>query len=65
MSVPSTTYRVYCYDAVHKVVSVELIEAASDEQAIAAAQAAGFGSRCEIWDGRRLVAQLAEERQQA
>ena len=65
MSASHKTYRVYSYDSVHKAVAVELIEAATDEQAIAAAQAAGFGSRCEIWDGRRMVAQLADERQQA
>jgi hypothetical protein len=62
MSAPQKTYRVYCYDAVHKVVSNDLIEAASDEQAIAAAEAAGFGSMCEIWEGDRLVAKLEERR---
>lgn len=65
MSVQTKTYRVYCYDDVHKVVSVDLIEAASDDQAIAAAQAQGFGSKCEIWEGRRLVLQLADQQQQA
>lgn len=64
MSALHKTYRVYCYDGVHKIVSVELIEAASDEEAIAQAQAAGFGSKCEIWDGRRLVAQLEDERRE-
>lgn len=65
MSEPKKTYRVYCYDSVHKVVSVELISAASDEDAIAEAEAQGFGSRCEIWDGRRLVAHLGEAAQSA
>lgn len=65
MSAQKRTYRVYCYDDVHKVVSVDLIEAASDDQAIAAAQAQGFGSKCEIWEGRRLVLQLADEEQRA
>ena len=37
----------------------------SDEEAVAKAQAAGFGSKCEIWDGRRLVAQLEGERRNA
>jgi hypothetical protein len=60
-----TTYRVYCYDAVLQNVEVDSIEAASDEEAIAMAHAAGFGSKCEIWDGRRLVAQLDAERLQA
>ena len=65
MSAPNKTYRVYCYDAVHKAVSVDLIDAASDEEAIAKAKEQGFGSRCEIWDGRRLVAELGEERLEA
>lgn len=62
MSAPIKTYRVYCYDAAQVTVSVELIEARSDEEAIARAETAGFGSRCEIWDGDRLVAELNEER---
>jgi hypothetical protein len=62
---PSTSYRVFCYDAAHKVLTSEWIEAASDAEAIAKAQAAGFGSKCEIWDGRRLVAALDAERKQA
>jgi hypothetical protein len=65
MSAPRKTYRVYCYDGVYKAVSVELIQASTDEEAIAQAEAAGFGSKCEIWDGRRLVAQLGGLQQQA
>jgi len=65
MSSPAKTYRVYCYDSVHKVVSVDLIEAATDDEAIAQAEAQGFGSKCEIWDGRRMVAQLGKEAQTA
>lgn len=62
MSTPQIPYRVYCYDALHKVVTADFIEAASDEEAIAKAKAAGFGSKCEIWHGKRLVAQLEGER---
>ena len=65
MSAPLKTYRVYSYDAAHKVVTADLIEAGSDDEAIAAAEAAGFGTRCEIWDGRRIVAALGEEQRQA
>jgi len=43
-------------------VSSDTIDAATDEDAIAKATAAGFGSKCEIWDGDRLVAQLEGER---
>ena len=62
MSAPLKTYRVYCFDEASKVVTADWIEAASDEEAIAKAEAAGFGSKCELWDGRRLVAQLDGQR---
>lgn len=65
MSSPTKTYRVYCFDAAHRVLTADLIEAASDEEAIATAEAKGFGSKCEIWDGRRLVAELEDRQQQA
>jgi hypothetical protein len=55
-------YRVYCYDAARNVVSVDEIKASDDEQAIAMAEEAGFGTKCELWDGKRLVAQLEEDR---
>jgi hypothetical protein len=59
------TYKVYCYDVARTVVTADFITAATDEEAIATVQAAGFGTKCEIWDGRRLVAQLEEQRLQA
>ena len=65
MSGPIKTYRVYCYDDAHKVVTADWIEAASDEEAIATAEAGGFGSKCEVWDGKRLVASLQGERRSA
>jgi len=63
MPAPLKRYRVYCFDASLNTVTSDWIEAEDDEQAIAQAQAAGFGSKCEIWDGKRLVAQLEAERQ--
>jgi hypothetical protein len=65
MSQPRKTYRVYCFDGSTMTVSGDLIEASSDEEAIAKAEARGFGSKCEIWDGKRLVAALQAERRQA
>jgi hypothetical protein len=65
MSAPQRTYRVYCYDAAHKILTNDLLEAASDEAAIAEAKAMGFGTKCEIWEGTRLVAQLEDERRHA
>lgn len=65
VSTPLKTYRIYCYDVGPRIVTAEFIEAVDDADAIARAQAAGFGSKCEIWDGKRLVAQLEAERRQA
>ena len=65
MSKSRKTYRVICFDADRRIVTSDLIKAASDEEAIAMTEAAGFGTKCEIWDGDRLVAQLESERRQA
>ena len=65
MSGPRKTYRLYSFDGVHKVLSAELIEAACDEDALAGAEAVAAGAKCELWDGRRLVAQIEAERRQA
>ena len=58
-------YRVYSYDQMRHNVAADLIEAATDEAVIAAVETSGFGSKCEIWDGDRLVERLEGERQQA
>ena len=65
MSGPLKTYRVYCYDAAQKAVTADWLKACTDEEAIAEAKARGFGSKCEIWDGKRLVAALEHERRTA
>jgi hypothetical protein len=65
MTERAKTYKVYCYDVARTVVTADFITAATDEEAIATVRAAGFGTKCEIWDGRRLVAQLEEQRLQA
>jgi hypothetical protein len=65
MSASHKTYRVYCYDVQRKVVTADFISAANDQEAIAKATTAGFGSKCELWDGNRLVAQLEDERRSA
>ena len=62
---PRKTYRVYCYDHGLKAVTADFMAAASDEEAIAKAQAVGFGTKCEIWQDNRLVAQLGGERRLA
>jgi hypothetical protein len=65
MSTPLRSYRIYCFDSARHIVSADEIEAADDGQAIAQAQAQGFGDKCEIWDGKRLVAQLEQQRLRA
>ena len=54
----SKLYRAYCYDSVRKDLSNDIIRAASDEEAIAKANAANCGTKCELWEGNRLVMQL-------
>jgi hypothetical protein len=65
MATPQKVYRVYCYDQANKVVTADWLEAECDQEAIAKAEAAGFGTKCELWDGKRLVAELEGERRQA
>lgn len=65
MAQSTKTYRIYAFDARRHDISHDLIEAHSDEDAIAKAEAAAMASKCEIWDGTRLVAQLPGERRQA
>lgn len=65
MSNPKITYRVYCFDSSRKIVTADFVQASSDAEAISKAEAKGFGSKCEVWEGRRLVAQLDGERRQA
>ena len=65
MSGPNKTYRICCFDGGNMILSSELIEAADDGQAIAMVKAARYGCKCEVWQGRRLVAQLDGDRPQA
>ena len=65
MSSSPKIYRVYSFDLAQHAVTADFISAADDAEAIAAAQGADFGHKCEIWHERRLVAQLEAERRQA
>lgn len=51
-------YRLYCYDLARKEVTADFVTAASDEEVIAKAKASCIASKCEVWEGKRLVAQL-------
>lgn len=56
-------YRTYCLDGANSVVSAEWIEADDDEVAIEIVKERHDGHKCELWDGRRLVARLDLRRQ--
>jgi hypothetical protein len=55
-------YRVYCFDGIGKVWTAEWIQAPTDEEAIEAARAMDVGVKCEVWEGRRLVATVDAKR---
>lgn len=65
MSAPQKTYRIYCFDSARNIVTADWIQAADDDDAIAKAHAKGSGTKCELWDGRRMVAELEGELEQA
>lgn len=52
------TYRSYCLDGLGHLHNAEWFEAESDEDAVAQIEAQHPESKCEIWQGVRLVAQL-------
>ena len=57
-------YRLYCLDGSGRITGVpELIEAPSDEAAMAEARALDLGI-CELWQGRRLVGKLGADARQ-
>ena len=52
-------YRLYCLDGAGRISFAEEIDAASDEEAIAAAlEMKPDALKCEVWEGHRLVAAL-------
>jgi hypothetical protein len=53
------TYRLFCLSGAGDFTSVDVFEAPSDEQAIALARSKRLPTRCELWEGTRLVAQIA------
>lgn len=54
------TYRLYCADAGGHSSHAESLDAANDSQALSLARALVKGAqKCEVWDGQRLVAVIA------
>jgi hypothetical protein len=62
---PSDIYRYYCLDGTARLHSAEWFEAVSDADAIAQIMAKHPESKCEIWEGKRLVAAIEATRLQA
>jgi hypothetical protein len=56
-----TTYRLFCMDWFGKIMGVDTIEAANDEEAVEIARELDLGIKCEVWDGQRLVARIDRE----
>ena len=52
------SYRVYCIDGSGSITSAHWLEAGDDDEAIALAEDANFGMKCEVWDGDRLVGKV-------
>jgi len=61
----SESYRFYCLDAVGHLHDAAWFEAENDEDAIAQIEAKHGDAKCEIWQGKRLVAKLEPNRLQA
>jgi len=64
LSTSPKTYRVYTFDLDRKVVTADFIKAANDEEAVSIAASAEGATKFEVWDDRRLVAQMDGERRQ-
>ncbi len=58
MGVPVAAYRLYFIDGAGKFTAAEWIEADGDESAVDAAHALNKSVRCELWQGRRLIARI-------
>ncbi len=58
----SENYRYYCLDSTGQLHSAEWFDADTDEEAIAQIAVKHPDARCEIWQGKRLVATLSPMR---
>lgn len=62
---PSEDYRYYCLDGAGHLQGAEWFDAESDEDAIEQISARQPDSKCEIWQGKRLVVSISPRRLQA
>jgi hypothetical protein len=56
---PPETYRYYCLDASGRLHDTQWFDAADDDDAVAHVREKHPDSKCEVWDGNRLVASVA------
>ena len=54
-------YRVYCLNNVNRISAAEWIEAENDAQALDMVSAKKLNVSCEVWEGRRLVGNVAAQ----
>ena len=62
---PSENYRYYCLDSTGRLHDAAWFHAENDADAIAQISAKHPDSKCEIWQGKRLVGSLPPQRLQA
>jgi hypothetical protein len=62
---PSENYRYYCLDGAGHLHEAEWFDADGDEQAVEHVKSTQPDSKCEIWQGDRLVASVSPLRLQA
>ena len=55
---PTDNYRYYCLDGLGRLHNAQWFYAASDEDAVSLVAAKQPDGKCEIWQERRMVAQL-------
>jgi hypothetical protein len=59
-----STYRYYCLDGVRHLHGADWFDAENDHEAVAFVREKHPDGRCEVWDGKRLVAESMPELRQ-
>jgi hypothetical protein len=62
---PSENYRYYCLDGAGRLHDAEWFYALNDQEAIKLVETKHPAGKCEIWQGKRLVASITPKRLQA
>jgi hypothetical protein len=59
---PPENYRYYCLDATGRIHDAQWFHATDDEEAVGLIAARHPDAKCEIWQGKRLVATVEAQR---